>query len=231
MDKILRINVGAEGGPKSSVESLGRYATLGGRAMTSTVIWEEVDPTCDPLGPANKLVIAPGIMSGTQATTSGRLSVGYKSPLTKGIKESNSGGQGSQYLAKLGYAAVIIEGERRDDTLYQIVINADGATITPCNEYRMLGNYDLADKIKAIFGDKVALFSIGQAGEQLLANSTIALTDPEFRPTRHAARGGAGAVLGSKGIKAIIVDATGLPLRQPADAEAFKKANKAEEAP
>jgi aldehyde:ferredoxin oxidoreductase len=226
MDKILRINVGTPGAPGTEVEELGRYRTLGGRGMTSTVIWEEVEPGCDRLGPENKLVIAPGIMSGSMGTTSGRMSIGFKSPLTGGIKESNVGGQGSQYLAKLGYAAVVIEGERLDDTLYQVVINNSGVTITPCNEYRMLGNYDLVDRIKESFGDKVAVISIGQAGEQFLANSTISVTDTDFRPTRHAGRGGGGAVMGSKGIKAIIIDAAGAPMRQPADAEAFKNANR-----
>jgi aldehyde:ferredoxin oxidoreductase len=104
MNKILRIDFGAEGGPQARVEPLGRYEKLGGRAMTSTVLWEEVEPTCDPLSGQNKLVLAPGIMSGTSVTTSGRLSIGFKSPMTGGIKESNAGGQASQYLARLGYA-------------------------------------------------------------------------------------------------------------------------------
>ncbi len=63
---------------------------------------------CEPLGPENKLILAPGLMSGSAATTSGRISVGCKSPLTGGIKEANAGGQASQYLARLGYAAVVL---------------------------------------------------------------------------------------------------------------------------
>jgi aldehyde:ferredoxin oxidoreductase len=94
MDKILRINMGAEGGPKFSEEPLGEYAGLGGRIMTSTVVAKEVDPLCHPLSAENKLVIAPGLLSGTTAVMSGRISVGCKSPLTGTIKESNAGGQG-----------------------------------------------------------------------------------------------------------------------------------------
>ncbi|MBI5442587.1 MAG: aldehyde ferredoxin oxidoreductase, partial [Deltaproteobacteria bacterium] len=224
MDRILRIDVGAEGGPKATVEPVGRYATLGGRAMTSTVVWEEVPADCDPLGPQNKLVLSPGIMSGSAATTSGRLSVGCKSPLTGGIKEANAGGQAAQHLARLGYAAVILEGVTKD--LYKILINKDGVKISPCGDLRMLGNYAVAEKIKAEHGDKVAMVSIGPAGEQFLANSSVAVTDMEFRPTRHAARGGVGAVMGSKGIKVIVVDAEGVPMRQPVHPEAFKEANK-----
>ena len=226
MKNILRIDVGATGGPSATVTPVGRYATLGGRAMTSTIIWEEVPPTCDPLGPENKFVLSPGIMSGSPATTSGRLSVGCKSPLTDGIKEANAGGEASQYLARLGYAAVVLEGERKSDDLYKIFIDKEGVRISLCNEHRMLGNYALAEAIKVEHGKKVAMISIGPAGELGMANSTIAVTDTEFRPTRHAARGGVGAVMGSKGIKLIVVDPQGTKRRDPVDPERFKKANK-----
>jgi aldehyde:ferredoxin oxidoreductase len=226
MKNILRIDVGATGGPVATVSPVGRYSGLGGRAMTSTLIWEEVPPLCDPLGSENKLVIAPGLLSGSAATTSGRISVGCKSPLTGGIKEANSGGQASQYLARLGYAAVVLEGERKNDDLYRLHIDKNGATLTLCNEYRMLGNYELAEKIKTEFGDKVAMISIGPAGEQGCSNSTIAFTDSDFRPTRHAGRGGVGAVMGAKGIKVIVVDSDGTSPRKPVNPEAFKAASK-----
>ena len=120
MDKILRIDMGAEGGPKMREESLGEYAGLGGRAMTSAVIAGEVPPLCHPLGGENKLVIAPGLLSGTGAAMSGRLSVGCKSPLTGGIKEANAGGQPAQVLARLGYGAIILEGKPPGEDLYKI---------------------------------------------------------------------------------------------------------------
>ncbi|MEA3348032.1 MAG: aldehyde ferredoxin oxidoreductase N-terminal domain-containing protein, partial [Pseudomonadota bacterium] len=166
MENILRIDVGAMGGPSAVISPVGRYSGLGGRAMTSTMVWEEVPPACDPLGPENKLILAPGMMSGSAATTSGRLSVGCKSPLTGGIKEANTGGQASQYLARLGFAAVVLEGERKNDDLYKVLIDKNGVKISLCNEFRMLGNYDLVEKIKSEHGDKVAVISIGPAGEQ-----------------------------------------------------------------
>ncbi|MBW1645539.1 MAG: iron-containing alcohol dehydrogenase [Deltaproteobacteria bacterium] len=226
MENILRIDVSATGGPAAAVSPVGRYAGLGGRALTSTLVWEEVPPLCDPLGPENKLVLAPGMMSGSAATTSGRISVGCKSPLTGGIKEANAGGQASQYLARLGYAAVVLEGERQSDDLYQVFIGRDGVRITLCNEYRLLGNYELAARIKEVYGERVAMISIGPAGERGFSNSTVAFTDGEFRPTRHAARGGVGAVMGAKGIKVIVVDPEGTSPRQPADSEAFREANR-----
>jgi len=111
MDRILRIDMGAEGGPKATAAPLGDYAGLGGRGLTSAIVSSEVPATCHPLGEANKLVIAPGLLSGTTAAMSGRLSVGCKSPLTGGIKEANAGGQPAQVLARLGYAAIVIEGK------------------------------------------------------------------------------------------------------------------------
>ncbi|MBI5061927.1 MAG: aldehyde ferredoxin oxidoreductase [Desulfatitalea sp.] len=226
MDKILRINMGGAKGPELKTEALGAYAGLGGRAMTSTVVSKEVPPTCHALSAENKLVIAPGLLSGSAAAMSGRISVGCKSPLTGGIKESNSGGQPSQMLARLGYAAVILEGKPKDDTLYKLMINKSGATIAPANGLKMLGNYDLVEKMKAEHGDKIGCISIGPAGEMKLSAASIAFTDMELRPTRHAGRGGVGAVMGAKGVKVIVIDDAGTPVRTPKDPEKFKAANK-----
>ncbi|HMA85736.1 MAG TPA: aldehyde ferredoxin oxidoreductase C-terminal domain-containing protein [Desulfosalsimonadaceae bacterium] len=226
MDKILRINMGAENAPAYLVEPMGDYAGLGGRGLTSAIILSEVPPLCHPLGESNKLVLAPGMLSGTTAAMSGRLSVGCKSPLTGGIKESNSGGQAAQVIARLGYAAIVLEGKPKADTLYKIVINSEGVSIETDNSLKLLGNYDLVEKLKDAYGDKITCISIGQAGEMKLSAATVAATDMETRPTRHAARGGVGAVMGAKGVKAIVLDDTGMKMREPADPDAFKAANK-----
>ena len=91
MDKIIRIDMGAAGGPEIKIEPIGNYAGLGGRAMTSTIVAKEVPPLCHPLGADNKLVIAPGLLSGTTAAMSGRMSVGCKSPLTGALASSFTG--------------------------------------------------------------------------------------------------------------------------------------------
>jgi aldehyde:ferredoxin oxidoreductase len=226
MDKILRVDMGANNGPTHKVEPLGNYAGMGGRAMTSSIIAAEVPPLCHPLGEENKLVIAPGLLSGSAAAQSGRISVGCKSPLTGGIKEANSGGQAAQVLGRLGYAAIILEGKPAADSLYKIVINQNGISITECNELKSLGNYDLIDKMKAEHGEKISCISIGPAGEMKMASATVAFTDMEVRPTRHAGRGGPGAVMGVKGVKVIVLEDSGLKMRAPKDPEKFKAANK-----
>jgi aldehyde:ferredoxin oxidoreductase len=226
MDKILRIDMGAPGGPKATLEPIGAYAGLGGRGLTSTIVANEVDPLCHPLSAANKLVLAPGLLTGTSASTSGRLSVGCKSPLTGGIKESNAGGQAAQAMARLGYFAIILEGQPAGEDLWKIVIDKNGVRFANANALRMLGNYDAVDRLRKEHGD-VAYMTIGQAGEMKLGAASIACTDRELRPTRHCGRGGVGAVMGSKKVKAIIFDESGTTLRGPKDPVKFKAAVKA----
>ncbi len=226
MDKIIRINMGAPGGPKVNIEPLGGYAGMGGRGLTSMIVSKEVPPLCHPLGEENKLVIAPGLLSGTAAAMSGRISVGCKSPLTGGIKEANSGGQPSQVLGRMGYAAIILEGKPEADDLYKILISKDSVKVEKAANLKMMSNYDLIEKMKKDHGEKIACISIGPAGEMKMSAASIAFTDMELRPTRHAGRGGVGAVMGSKGVKVIVLDDTGLKNREPKDPEKFRDANK-----
>ena len=194
----------------------------GGRGLTSTLIAAEVPPTCHPLSAENKLVFAPGMLSGSGAPCSGRLSAGAKSPLTGGIKESNSGGQVAIALATLGIKALVIEGKPAAGKLYRLVVDNGGIKIEESTDLAGLGNYDTVGKQFAQFGDKVACLSIGQAGEMCLIASSIAVTDVEGRPTRHCGRGGLGAVMGSKGIKVIVIDPAGGERLKPVDPAAFK---------
>jgi len=176
--------------------------------------------------PNNKLVFAPGLLGGTNCANSGRISVGAKSPLTGTIKEANSGGQAGQYLAKLGIAAIVIEGLPQDGKLYKLVVGKDKCELNPADDLKGLGNYATVDKLKAEFGEKVGFASIGPAGEWKLAAASVAFTDMELRPTRHAGRGGLGAVMGSKGLKAIIIDPSEGEMAPLADKDAFKEAAK-----
>lgn len=198
-----------------------RYLGLGGRGLTSCLVADSVPPTCHPLAAENKLIFAPGILTGTGAPCAGRLSAGSKSPLTGTIKESNSGGMGSLALAALGVKALVIEGQPERKGLYRIIVNKDGVRIEPADNLANLGNYDTVARQVEEFGDKVACLSIGPAGEMRSLAASIAVTDVEHRPTRHCGRGGLGAVMGAKGIKVIVIDPRGGGRLQPADHEAF----------
>ena len=207
-------------------EPIEEYKDLGGRALTSAILLEEVPPTCHPLAAENKLVIAPGILSGTAAACSGRISVGAKSPLTGTIKESNSGGMGAIALASLGIKAIIIEGRPNGEQLKRLIVTNDGIRIEPADGLTNAGNYETMAAQHEEYGDKVVCFSIGQAGEMCSPAASIAVSDVEGRPTRHCGRGGLGAVMGSKRVKAIVVDTSGGQRPKPADMDSFKKAAK-----
>ncbi|HYF91004.1 MAG TPA: aldehyde ferredoxin oxidoreductase N-terminal domain-containing protein [Symbiobacteriaceae bacterium] len=202
MDKILRVNVGNRSIKIEPVPEA--YWNLGGRALTSRIICEEVPPTCDPLGAYNKLVFAPGLLSGTVLSSSSRLSVGCKSPLTGGIKESNSGGQSALKMAMLGYKALIVEGAPEGDGWWLLVVERDGARFEPADEFAGMGAYETAAKLFARYGAKVALSLIGTTGQRLMNLAGICNTDPESRPSRLNARGGPGAVMGSKKLLAVV---------------------------
>jgi aldehyde:ferredoxin oxidoreductase len=224
MEKILRIDMSSQTVREEPVPA--EYAGMGGRALTSQIVAAEVPPLCHPLGPENKLVIAPGLLSGTSAPCSGRLSAGAKSPLTGGIKESNAGGTASQRLAKLGIAAIVVEGKPPAGSLWTLVIGKKRAELIPARNLKKAGNYKAVDRLTKEFGEKVSYITIGPAGEMLMTAASIAVTDLENRPTRHAGRGGLGAVMGSKGLKAIVVDDKGAASPPVQDPESFKRAAK-----
>lgn len=184
------------------------WLLLGGRALCARILTREVDPRCDPLGAANKLVIAPGLLAGTASPTSGRLSFGAKSPLTRGIKESNSGGNPGQDLAKLGVRALIVEGAPADPAArYGLDIGEAGLRLVAAAEFAGAGNYETCRRLAERHSARASFIVCGPAGEQRLAAASIACTDHDNRyPTRHAARGGLGAVMGAKGLKFIAVD-------------------------
>ncbi|MCK8824798.1 aldehyde ferredoxin oxidoreductase family protein [Fuchsiella alkaliacetigena] len=224
--KIYRVNMTE--GEVTTEDVKDAYAALGGRGLTSQIVADEVSPTCNPIGPKNKLVIAPGLLSGTMAPSSGRLSVGAKSPLTGTIKESNAGGTAAQKLAKLGIKAIIIEGKPADDKLYTMTVNKDGIQLEDVSDDLIgKGNYEVMEKIQAELGEKVCVMSIGQAGEYRLESASIAVSDPEGRPTRHCGRGGTGAVMGAKGVKAIVIDDSDAPGVPIVDQDRFKEASRA----
>ncbi|MBU1247141.1 MAG: aldehyde ferredoxin oxidoreductase [Proteobacteria bacterium] len=206
---------------------MGQYAGLGGRALTSRIVNKEVPADCHALSKYNKLIIAPGILTGTTAANSGRISVGAKSPLTGGIKESNSGGQFAQKLAKLGIVGIVLEDKPADNApLMTIVITKDGVTIKDAGDIAGKYTYAAAESLLSAYGDKAALMLIGPAGETTRQAASIQFTDPEGRPARAAGRGGMGAVMGSKRVKAIVLDDAGCGMVKAADPEAFKAASR-----
>lgn len=230
MSKLLRVNMTDRTVKVEEVPAA--YREMGGRWLTSTIVAQEVDPTSHPLGPGNKLVFAPGIVTGTSAPTSARLSVGGKSPLTGGIKEANAGSPFAPALAAMGIKAIVVEGQPIEkDTWWMLHVTWDAATGTlnfdwlPADEYAGRDLYEIFPEIYQRFG-KVSVAGIGNAGEFLYGNSGIVFDDNESRPARYAGRGGLGAVMGSKRLKFIVLDRKGAPGVTLANKEVFDTGRK-----
>jgi aldehyde:ferredoxin oxidoreductase len=222
-DKIFRVNMTDL---TTSIEDVPQeWVGMGGRGLTSTIVAAEVPPTCHPLGPNNKLVFAPGLLSGTVAANSGRLSAGAKSPLTGGIKESNAGGTSAQFLARCGCKALIIEGMPKEDKWYSIALTAGSLTISEETELVGKGNYTVAKTLSEKLGSKQGVITIGPAGEMKMAGANLSVVDPDGN-LRSNGRGGLGAVMGSKKVKFISIDPQGnkVEITNPDD---FKDANRA----
>jgi len=225
MPKILRINTRER---TYKFEDLaGEYSGLGGRALTSRIILNEVPATCHPLSRENKIIAAAGILTGTPAANTGRLSVGGKSPLTGTIKESNVGGSVAQKLARLDIMAVVLEDKPDADAgFFSVVVTKDGVNFEDASDIAGKGTYDSVAKLTARHGDKAGIMLIGPGGETRRMAASIQVTDPQGRPARAAGRGGLGAVMGSKKVKAVVVDDSGGQGAAIADPEKFKTASK-----
>lgn len=223
--KFVRVNMTTKEAKAEAVPQ--EFVGLGGRALTSSFVLAEVDPKCHPLGSNNKLIFAPGLLGGTTSPNSGRLSVGSKSPLTGGIKESNAGGTAAQKLAKMGIKGLIIEGHpAAEDKFYIIRVSVNEVAVEEApDEIMGIGNYEAIKILSDKYGAKVGVMIIGPAGEFKLTSANISVKDPEGN-IRSAGRGGLGAVMGAKKVKAIVLDDTGAPGVPLANPEAFRAAAK-----
>ncbi len=221
MDKIFRVNMTDL---TTRIEEVpAAWAGLGGRGLTSTIVSAEVPPTCHALGKNNKLVFAPGLLSGTAAASSGRMSCGAKSPLTGTIKESNAGGTTAQLFARMGIKALIIEGLPEEDKFYSLHLTTDGVSIAEETELLGKGNFAVIEAMEAKYDKKVGVMTIGSAGELKMASANISVKDPDSKIRSHG-RGGMGAVMGSKKIKYITIDGAGATAVAIADPDKFKAA-------
>lgn len=218
MNRIIRINL-TEG--KITTEGVPRTCKLlGGRGLTSRIIHDEVPPEAEPTGPDNRLVIAPGLLAGTAMSSASRLSIGAKSPLTGGIKESNSGGTAAANLARLGIKAIIVEGRADRTGPLCLYLGKERAELHPF-PHSFTGVYESARLLREEYSGKVSLILCGPAGEMGLAAAGIAVTDPQGRPSRYCGRGGLGAVLGGRGLKAVVIDPRGTDRPPYADRKAY----------
>ena len=223
--KVLRANLETSTVHYEDVsESWQRY---GGRALTARFLLDEVPPTCDPLGPYNKLIWAPGLLVGHMLSSIDRISIGGKSPLTGGVKEANAGGTTGMRIVWLRLFALVIEGGPPSDGSWKLLfIDKDDARLEPASDLVGLGLEATGERLRERFGDKVAISAIGPGGELLYRTAGITHMDNDRHLTRISARGGLGAVMGSKRLKAVVFDQPEANRPDVVDPELFNAASK-----
>ena len=227
MSLLYRINVRTKAVDRAEIKE--EYKYLGGRSLIAQFMNDEVPPTCDPLGAENKLIVCTSILAGTTIPTAHRLSVGGKSPLTGGIKEANAGGTAAGMLARHNIKMIVLEDKPETNQWFLLVLKKDGSgQLVPADDYVGLNNYALVNQLKITFGADVGIISIGVAGERGYSNSTLQVIDAATgQPSRAAARGGLGAVMGSKQVKAIVIQKSDTPYAFPyVDKERYERARK-----
>src|SRR6267142_1144662 len=182
----------------------GEAVVKAGRYLIARTLLDRGAATVEPLSPANPLVFSAGPFAGTSFSNANRTSVGCKSPLTGGGKEANGGGTFAYALGQRKIAGVtlldasptwVVLHFKKDGTLG----SDDAAT------YMGKGNFQAGEMLRAKYGKKVAYALCGPVGEYEGLIAGIAFTDKDGRPSRLSARGGVGAVMGSKKVKAIVV--------------------------
>jgi aldehyde:ferredoxin oxidoreductase len=225
MEWIIRVSTRT--GKITKVKASQEEMHWGGRLLISKFLLREVPPTCDPLGRFNKLIIAPGLLGDTFVTTTGKFSVGGKSPLTHGIKESDVGGEAGKKIARLGIKALVLEDIPEKAVTKVLTITADQATLSEFPELKEKHVSETIQLLRKRFGSQVGIICIGPAGEMKMAGAGVAVSDVNDIQVRYAARGGLGAVMGSKGIKAIAVDDAGSAAPHVFDESLLREAGKA----
>ena len=199
------------------------YGFFGGRGLVARLLSDYCDPTCDPLGPDNPLIFTTGYFAGTALSSSGRLSVGAKSPLTGTIKESNSGGTFARRMVEQGLKVVMFLGQASDWLI--VHVDEQGAfDFLDAREYKGMWNYPFHEAMVARYGERVACASVGPVGEKLGHIGSIAVNEQGTNyPCRLCARGGMGAVMGSKRVKAFVMERPTNPFRIKLDPDAAKE--------
>ncbi len=224
--KIARIDTASRRVSYSSLPK--ELLPVGGRGLIARMMNEEVPADSYPLGGKNKLFICNGPLAGTHVSSAGRLSIGSRSPMTGGIKESNCGGTAADALAGVGLRALVLENLPEKDSPWMLIVVKEGdISFQPAEKYLGLGNYALSARLFEDFGKDFSLITVAQSAEREYLNAGIAITDMYGRQSRMAARGGLGTVMGTKRIKAILIDRKGTFRHEGVSSGAFREARKA----
>ena len=207
MQTIIRINTKTGEITTSPMEE--KYKPYGQRGLIDRFLLDEVDPKCDALGAENKLLVTTGTFAGTSFPVSGRISVGGKSPLTGTIKESSAGGMVGPMMASHGIKMIVLDDLPTESAGWKyLYIDKDGkSSLEDAAGLIGLGTYAVCEKMYEKYNSNVAVLCIGQAGDFLYRSASVMASEMgNGHPCRAAGRGGLGALMGSKKIKAMVIE-------------------------
>ncbi len=201
MEKVLDIDLDSGKIDTIDFPEIIKKQYIGGSGLAAWYLNKETDPAkIDPLDPDNRFVLLTGPVCGTPVYSSSRYEVCAKAPLTGIWGEANSGGKFAQDLKSAGYDGLILKNSAAHPV--RIVIREDKVEIAHADQLAGRDTYEMGDLLNSEYGDKVNFVGIGPAGERTVP---IAGVMNDGRDGRAAGRGGLGAVLGSKNVKAIVV--------------------------
>lgn len=199
---VLRVDLTMKGATMEPLRMDWAEKYIGSKGLAIKYLYEELKPGIDALGPENKLMFTNGPFTGTPVPCSGKLSVAAKSPATGTINDCSIGGHAGIQIKYAGYDAIIFEGKLKEPGY--VLIEDGKVAFKDASDLWGLGSHE-AEKILADrYGHDYSVLSIGPAGENLVTMSCI---NSDYY--RQAGRGGIGAVMGSKNLKAIVVRGTG----------------------
>ncbi|MDH4198327.1 MAG: aldehyde ferredoxin oxidoreductase family protein [Candidatus Aminicenantes bacterium] len=196
--RILRVNLTTKKVRVDGFDEAFARKWVGGRGFAAKILFDELKPGVDPLGPDNKFVVAVGPIAGIPAPNTGKTVVAAKSPITGGYGDGNLGTRVTEHLRKAGYDALVVEGRAEKPTL--LLIEDDKVEFVPVDELWGKGTFETNDWIYARYGKGVGVLNIGQGGENLARYAVVRSLEG-----RAGGRPGMGAVMGSKRLKAIVV--------------------------
>jgi aldehyde:ferredoxin oxidoreductase len=201
-NSVLRIDLNKKTSAAEPLRMDWAEKYVGSKGLAIKYLYEELKPGIDPLGPENKLMLTNGPFTGTPVPCSGKLSVAAKSPATGTINDCSIGGHVGIRIKYAGYDAVIFEGIL--DKPGVVVIEDDKISFEDASELWGKGSHEVESILAKRYGHDYSIMSIGPAGENLSVMSCI---NSDYY--RQAGRGGIGAVMGSKKMKAIVIKGTG----------------------
>jgi aldehyde:ferredoxin oxidoreductase len=195
--KFLRVNLTKTKGSADQYGAIMAKAFLGGRGFAVKILWDELVPWTDPLGPDNKLVFAAGPLTGFALPSSGKMIVAAKSPLTGGYGDGNIGTQAAVQMRRAGYDAMIIEGKANEPMV--VLVRDNDVEFLDGKELWGLSSFATEKELKEDYGQAAGILCIGPAGENLVRFANVVSQEG-----RAGGRPGIGAVMGSKNLKAVV---------------------------